>query len=77
MRYLPVQILILLLIGGVSQQAIAARDTLIVGIFHNPPFVIKTDDNDFEGLSIELWEHIAKSADLTFRYELYSDFIGI
>ncbi len=77
MKYLSVYLFILLLIGGVSQQAIAEGDTLIVGIYHNPPFVIKTDDNDFEGLSIELWEHIAKSADLTFRYEMYSDFIGI
>ena len=63
--------------GGNNQQAFAERDTLTVGIYHNPPFVIKTEDNDFEGLSIELWENIAQSADLTFRYELYSDFIGI
>jgi hypothetical protein len=69
--------LILLLFGGNNQLAFAERDTLTVGIYHNPPFVIKTEDNDFEGLSIELWENIAQSADLTFRYELYSDFIGI
>ena len=70
-------ILILLLLNGNKQQAFAQSDTLTVGIFHNPPFEIKTEDNDFEGLSIELWENIAQSANLTFRYELYSDFIGI
>lgn len=77
MKNLSFHILILLLFGGNNQQALAERDTLTVGIYHSPPFVIKTADNDFEGLSIELWENIAQSADLTFRYELYSDFIGI
>ena len=74
---MKVLILILLLFGGTYLQAIAERDTLVVGIYHNPPFVIKTEDNGIEGLSIELWENIAQSADLTYRYELYSDFIGI
>jgi len=70
-------ILILLLLVVSTLQASAERDTLTVGIYHNPPFVIKMEDGDFEGLSIELWENIAKSANLTYRYELYSDFIGI
>jgi len=77
MKNLWSYILILLLFLGNNQQAFAQRDTLTVGIYHNPPFVIKTGDNDFEGLSIELWENIARSANLTFRYEQYSDYIGI
>lgn len=77
MKILSVQIILVLLLGGINQQALAERDTLIVGIYQNPPFVIKTDDNAYEGLSIELWENIAASAHLTYRYELYSDFIGI
>jgi polar amino acid transport system substrate-binding protein len=77
MKNLWFHILILLLFWGNNQQAFAQRDTLTVGIYHNPPFVIKTGDNDFEGLSIELWENIARSANLTFRYEQYSDYIGI
>ena len=77
MKNLSFYILILLLFGGNNQHAFAERDTLTVGIYHNPPFVIKTEDNDFEGLSIELWENIAQSANLTYRYELYSDFVGI
>jgi len=77
MKNLSFHILIMLLLWGNNQQAFAQIDTLTVGIYHNPPFVIKTEDNAFKGLSIELWENIAQSANLTFRYELYSDFIGI
>jgi len=62
---------------GNNQQTFAQRDTLTVGIYHDPPFVIKMGDNNFEGLSIELWENIAQSTNLTFRYEQYSDYIGI
>lgn len=67
---------IVLLFGG-RQPAYAESDTLVVGIYHNPPFVIKTDDNNYEGLSIELWENISANSNLNFRYEQYSDFIGI
>jgi len=77
MRSIWFHIIILLLLGGNKSQVFAERDTLTVGIYHNPPFVIITAENDFEGLSIELWENIAQSSNLTFRYELYSDFIGI
>jgi ABC-type amino acid transport substrate-binding protein len=70
-------ILIFLFLVGNKQKAFAQRDTLTVGIFHNPPFVIKAGENEFEGLSIELWENIAKSAGLNFNYELHSDFISI
>ena len=77
MKFKWFHILTLLLLVGNSPRAFAQHDTLTVGIYHNPPFVIKAGDNDFEGLSIELWENIAKSADLNFKYELHSDFISI
>ena len=70
-------IIIMLLLVGNRQKAIAQNDTLTVGIYHEPPFVIKVGENDFEGLSIELWENIAKASDLNFKYELHSDFISI
>jgi polar amino acid transport system substrate-binding protein len=54
----------------------AQQDTLIVGIFHNPPYVIQTGEHSYEGLSIDLWENIAKSTDIHFKYELQSDFIS-
>jgi len=71
------QIIMLSLLFGNSTVVFTQSDTLTVGIYPNPPFVIKTAENDFEGLSIELWENIAHSANLTYRYELQSDFIGI
>jgi ABC-type amino acid transport substrate-binding protein len=60
-----------------GHQAVGFEDTITVGIYPNPPFVIKTSDNQFEGLSIELWEKIAAASNIKFRYEEYTDFIGI
>jgi len=77
MRGLFYFIFILFLLAGSRQQTYSQGDTLVVGIYHNPPFVIITDDNNYEGLSIELWENIAASSNLNFRYQEYSDFIGI
>ena len=74
-QWLYLSILLLFIVN--NQPLNAQRDTLTVGVFHNPPFVIKTGENEFEGLSIELWENIAQATNLTFRYEAYSDFIGI
>ena len=67
----------LLLLVICQQMAIANTDTLIVGIYHNPPFVIATDEDTYEGLSIELWENIAEASKISFEYRQYSDFIGI
>ena len=77
MKQIFFYIFIFLILVGNWQHTYAESDTLVVGIYHNPPFVIKTDYNTYEGLSIELWENIAESSNLNFRYEQYSDFIGI
>ena len=77
MRGLFFCLFILSLVIGSGGQTYSQGDTLVVGIYHNPPFVIKTDDDRFEGLSIELWENIAATSNLKFRYQEYSDFIGI
>lgn len=77
MRFNWIYILVFIFLSGKEQHIFAQNDTLTVGIFQNPPFVIKLDDNNFEGLSIELWENIAKSSNLKFKYELHSDFISI
>ncbi len=77
MRPVFFYIFISLLLIGNQQQVYAEGDTLVVGIYHDPPFVIKSDDNSFQGLSIELWEGIAESSDLKFRYLQASDYIGI
>lgn len=77
MRGLLFCFLVLILIVGSTPQTYSQGDTLVVGIYHNPPFVIKTGDNNYQGLSIELWENIAAYSGLNFRYQEYSDFIGI
>ena len=77
MKQLGLYVLIFLFFGGIQQRAFAAGDTLVVGIYLNPPFVIQTEDKKFAGLSVELWENIAASAGLPYRYQRYSDFIGI
>lgn len=77
MKGLRIRLFLLLLLIIGEHQAFASTDTLIVGIYHNPPFVIATDENTYEGLSIELWEKIAESSNIQFEYRQYSDFIGI
>ncbi|MEL7118802.1 MAG: transporter substrate-binding domain-containing protein [Bacteroidota bacterium] len=75
MKYLHLFILLFFL--GTQSYTCAQRDTLTIGIYQNPPFVIQTGDNELEGLSIDLWENIATASDIHFRYELHSDFISI
>ncbi|MCA0151652.1 ion channel [Winogradskyella vincentii] len=77
MRHKFIYIVILLLFALNKAQANTQSDTLTVGIYQNPPFVITTGEGKFEGLSIELWENIANSSNLNFKYELHSDFISI
>ncbi|WP_222983864.1 ion channel [Flagellimonas meishanensis] len=55
---------------------LALNDTLLVGIHEAPPFVIK-DAEGFSGVSVDLWEHIAQEMGVPFKYELYSDEVGI
>jgi len=52
------------------------KDTLLVGIHQDPPFVIK-DTGGYSGVSIELWEHMAKEMGIAFEYEEFSDAVGI
>jgi polar amino acid transport system substrate-binding protein len=70
-------ILFFLLHGIIARQLIAQNDSLLVGVYVNPPFVIQNSHAEFEGLSVELWKNIARPADLPFRYVEYADPIGI
>ena len=40
-----------------------------VGVYECPPFVIKNDDNTYSGLSILLWQQIAKELELEYTLE--------
>lgn len=42
---------------------------LKVGVYPCPPFVIGSMDNEWDGLSIELWEKIARDMDVEFTIE--------
>jgi len=48
------------------------QDSLIkVGSYHCPPFVIHENDEDYTGLTILLWEQIAKSLNLQYEIKQY------
>lgn len=51
-------------------------EILHVGVVHEPPFVIK-DGDEYSGLSVDLWNSIAKEAGV--RYELveFNDHLGL
>lgn len=46
----------------------AAAETLIVGTKQAPPFAIRTENGEWRGMAIELWEEVA--AELGLEYEL-------
>ncbi|MEM8526019.1 MAG: transporter substrate-binding domain-containing protein [Bacteroidota bacterium] len=54
-----------------------AQDTLLVAIHENPPFVMKNEANEYEGLSVELWKGIAKDLNLNYEFKYYYDLISI
>lgn len=64
---------------GFSQEIVPAdtipQDTVVtkyvVGIKQSPPFIIKNGE-DYSGLSIELWEHIAQDLKIVYEYKEYS-----
>jgi ABC-type amino acid transport substrate-binding protein len=56
---------------------IAGSDTLKVGIMIHPPFVMHDATKMYEGISIYLWEEIARRLELEFEYVVFSDKLGI
>ncbi|BBM67277.1 ABC transporter substrate-binding protein [Vibrio alfacsensis] len=52
-------------------SSFAFPNTLKVGTYPCPPFVISAADNQLNGLSIELWEQIAKEMNVEFVFEQY------
>lgn len=76
-RQLKILGLILFATGLQATGQIVLKDTMLVGISLDPPFVMKTSDDNYEGLSIDLWQHIAKDMDVHYKYIEYTDVIGI
>ena len=40
-----------------------------VGVYECPPFVAKTENDTYTGISIELWEHVAEQMELEYSIE--------
>lgn len=53
------------------------KNILKVGVHPAPPFIIKTDEGNFRGLCVDLWEDVATQMQIQFQYEEYNDLIGM
>ena len=51
------------------------KQKLIVGLVVNPPFVIHEPDGSWTGMSVELWQEVAKEIGLNYEYR-QTDFPG-
>ncbi len=61
-------VLIVTIIISIAGSA-RADDSLSVLVREIPPFIMKNNDGSWSGLSVALWEEIADSLGLPFRYE--------
>ncbi len=69
---LKILISIVTLLSFASCHSIAQTlesDPLVIGTKVAPPFVVKNDQGEFEGISIEMWSHMAEKLDLRYRFE--------
>lgn len=62
--------LLFFLILAVS-TALAQKDTLIVGVYESPPFVVYNADGTLDGISIWLWEKIEEDLAQPFKIRPY------
>ncbi len=73
-------LLILALSSRASDTSRATSDlpdrTIIVGVKHSPPFMIKSERGFQSGVSHDLWEDIAEDLDLNYEYKEY-DLVGL
>ncbi|OUS24114.1 hypothetical protein A9Q98_14215 [Thalassotalea sp. 42_200_T64] len=48
------------------------KPVLRIGTMHAPPFAIKAPDGSWSGISIELWQAMAKDLNLSYQFEEHS-----
>ena len=60
-----VTIVMMIMSAGITK---AQQTTLRVGITQVSPFVMKGENGNYSGISIELWEEIAKTLDVQFQF---------
>ena len=73
-----VMVTMLLVFSSVS-PTYSFADTLSVGTIERPPFSFHNDKNELTGFSVELWDEIARRADLEYtwtEHEQFSDMIN-
>lgn len=69
-------ILICLLISGISLEA-RDSNTVRVGVYPDPPFIIAEGEGRYNGLCVDLWEEIAEELDLEYELVEYNDLVGM
>ena len=57
---------------AISQDESAAQSKLLVGVVVAPPAYIKTTDNRWEGLCVELWQAVAQRMGAPFEFREFS-----
>jgi polar amino acid transport system substrate-binding protein len=57
-----------------SQADSAAQRKLLVGVVTAPPVYIKTADNRWAGLGVEIWQAVAQDMGLTFEFREFRNF---
>ena len=69
-------LLFLFLATSVAQAQNESRDSpltspLTIGVKITPPFIMETETGGYTGLSIELWERIAKQLGISYEFKKY------
>ena len=70
---------ILLISQGFFAEGLWSQEVpvLKVGVHPAPPFIIKTQEGNFSGLCVDLWEGVAEQMGVRFEYQEYNDLIGM
>lgn len=57
---------------AIAQAQGASPDKLVVGTMVIPPFLMKRADGRWEGLSVELWQAVARELDIEYEWREYT-----
>jgi len=58
-----IRLLAFMMLTVVASPALAQSEPLKVGITPVPPFVMESEDGNWEGISVELWQQVAEGLD--------------
>jgi ABC-type amino acid transport substrate-binding protein len=72
MKKLLILLTFLLATSTAQAQTESGDRPLTIGIKITPPFIMKAENGGYTGLSIELWERIAKQIDRSYTFKEYS-----